>query len=508
MLLHEAFIRSAQRSPAKEAIVDGARRITYAELLRKVLTLAHVLRDEGVEPGDRVVIFLESSLEYAVAVHAVLAAGGVCVPVSAMTKEDKLAFILGEAGARVLLTHTLLDVAWVPALARAGTPTACIATGVRTRDFAIPVRDWPVEQESPGTIDTPCTDQDLAMLIYTSGSTGSPKGVMLTHLNVTSAWASVQAFLGLRQNDVVGLVLPPVFSYGLINLLMALGEGATVVIERAAAFPEKVARTLERERVTVFPGVPTLFSALLALTDMRRFDLSAMRLVTNAAAHLSSDRVDRLRALLPGAQLLSMYGLTECVRVTFLPPDEIDRRRGSVGRGMPNQEHWLIDENGRRLPHGATGQLVVRGDHVMRGYWRRPADTAERLKLVEGAGEPVLHTGDLFRTDADGFLYFVSRMDDIIKTRGEKVAPKEIENAIYEMEGVVDCAVVGVADESLGEAIKAYVTVRPGTTLRASDIIRHCLARLENHMAPKFVEFVSALPRTESGKIRHASLRR
>jgi acyl-CoA synthetase (AMP-forming)/AMP-acid ligase II len=346
------------------------------------------------------------------------------------------------------------------------------------------------------------------MLIYTSGSTGLPKGVMLTHRNVTSAWASVQSFLKFGPSDVVGLVLPPVFSYGLINLLMALGEGATLVIERAVAFPVKVAQTLERERVTVFPGVPTLFHSLLALADLGRFDLAAIRLVTNAAAHLSNIHLDRLLALLPGAEVMPMYGMTECIRVTFLPPDEIDRRPGSVGRGMPNQEHWLVDEEGRRLPRGATGQLVVRGNHVMRGYWQRPADTAERLKPGEDRGGPVLHTGDLFRTDADGFLYFVSRMDDIIKTRGEKVAPKEVENAIHEIDGVVDCAVVGVADELLGEAIKAYVTVQHGATLGVSDIIKHCLARLESHMAPKYVEFVSTLPRTESGKIRHASLRR
>jgi acyl-CoA synthetase (AMP-forming)/AMP-acid ligase II len=195
------------------------------------------------------------------------------------------------------------------------------------------------------------------------------------------------------------------------------------------------------------------------------------------------------------------------MRVTYLPPDELERRPGSVGRGMANQEHWLVGEDGRRLPNGATGELVVRGSHVMGGYWARPAETAERLKAGELAGERVLHTGDLFRSDDEGFLYFVGRMDDIIKTRGEKVAPREVENAIYELEGVVDCAVIGVADDALGQAIKAYVTLRPDADLGARDIIKHCLARLENHMAPKFVEIVDVLPRTESGKIRHASLR-
>jgi acyl-CoA synthetase (AMP-forming)/AMP-acid ligase II len=288
---------------------------------------------------------------------------------------------------------------------------------------------------------------------------------------------------------------------------MGLGVGATVVLERAAAFPVKIAEMLERERVTVLPGVPTLFTALLGIAQLDRFDLRSMRILTNAAAALSINHVQRLRKAFPHAQLFSMYGLTECMRVTYLPPDELERRPGSVGRGMANQEHWLIDSSGQRLPNGSTGELVVRGRHVMRGYWKRAAENEQRFLDCEITGERALRTGDLFRTDDEGFLYFVARMDDIIKTRGEKVAPREVENAIYELEGVVDCAVIGVTDESLGEAVKAFVTLRPGSELAARDIVKHCLARLENHMAPKFVEFVDELPRTESGKIRHASLR-
>ena len=215
----------------------------------------------------------------------------------------------------------------------------------------------------------------------------------------------------------------------------------------------------------------------------------------------------RLRTTLPQARLYSMYGLTECKRASYLPPEELERRPGSVGRGMPNQEHWLVDDEGRRLPHGSTGELVVRGAHVMRGYWERPVETAQRLRPGPIDGERVLYTGDLFRTDAEGFLYFVSRRDDIIKSRGEKVAPREVENVIYKLDGVVGCAVVGIPDDTLGEAVKAYVALRAGCPLAPRDIIRHCLANLESHMAPKVVEIVDDLPRTDSGKIRHASLR-
>lgn len=508
MLLHEAFLHSAARLPDKTAIVSGHQRVAYERLLGDVLSLACVLRDAGIDPGDRVVILLENSIEYVVAVHAVLVAGGVIVPVSATTKCDKVAFILADTKARALLTHALLAPAWAPAIERSPSLTVCCVAGTPAvaQDDAR-VRLWPTGDEPVASIEPSRIDEDLAALIYTSGSTGMPKGVMLTHLSMTSAWSSVQAYLGLRDSDVIGLALSPVHSYGLYNMLMGLGLGATVVLERGAAFPVKVADMLVRERVTVFPGVPTLFGALLGLREATRFDFGAVRILTNAAAALSVTHIERLRALFPRAQLYSMYGLTECIRVTFLPPDELDRRPTSVGRGMPNQQHWLVGEDGLRLPHGSTGELVVRGSHVMRGYWGRPEATADRLRPGDLPGELVLHTGDLFRTDSEGFLHFVARKDDIINTRGEQVAPREIENAICELEGVAECAVVGVADEALGQAIKAYVSLEAGATLGASDIIKHCLARLENHLAPKFVEFVDALPRTDSGKIRHASLR-
>jgi len=288
---------------------------------------------------------------------------------------------------------------------------------------------------------------------------------------------------------------------------MGLGLGATVVLERLAVFPVKLLETLQRERVTVFPGVPSLFAAILGVKELSRFDLDSLRILTNAAAALPEAHLQRLRAAFPQARLYSMYGMTECKRISYLPPEDIDARPGSVGRGMPNQEHWLIDEQGWRLPNGSTGELVVRGSHVMRGYWERPGETAERLRPGPFAGEMVLFTGDLFRTDEAGYLYFVSRKDDIIKTRGEKVAPKEVENTIHQLGDIASCAVVGVADETLGQAVKAFVVLRPGSGLTPRDVIRHCLAHLESYMVPKFVEIVDELPRTESGKIRHASLR-
>lgn len=504
MLLHDAFDATCRRAPAKLALVCGDERVSYAELSARVSTLAAALQARGLRAGDRVALFLESSIDFAVAVHAVLRAGGTFMPISPLTRHDKLAYMLNDTRAAVLLTQQRLAPQWEPALARSPSVHSCIVRDAP--EAADRIVDWPHEQAA-AVVTRPRIDQDLAAIIYTSGTTGVPKGVMLTHLNMRSAWNSVQAYLGLREDDVIGLALSPSFSYGLYYLLMGLGLGATVVIERAASFPVKVVEGLARERVTVFPGVPTLFSAILGLSTLRDHDLSSLRILTNAAAALPVGHVERLRELLPRARLFSMYGMTECKRISYLPPEELQRRPDSVGRGMPNQECWLVDAQGQRLPPGSVGELVVRGAHVMRGYWDKPAETAERLRPGPLPGEQVLHTGDIFRSDAEGWLYFVARSDDIIKSRGEKVSPREVENAIYAIDGVVDCAVIGVPDPLLGEAVKAFVTVREGAELNERAVIRHCLATLESYMAPKQVVFVDELPRTDSGKIRKRDLR-
>jgi acyl-CoA synthetase (AMP-forming)/AMP-acid ligase II len=246
----------------------------------------------------------------------------------------------------------------------------------------------------------------------------------------------------------------------------------------------------------------------MALKSLQQFDLSSLRMITNTAAALSETHIQRLRGLFPQAKLFSMYGLTECKRVTYLPPEQLDIRPTSVGRGMPNEEVWLVDDEGRRLPNGSTGELVIRGSHVMRGYWERPDETARRLKPGPLPGEMVLYSGDLFRTDEEGWLYFVARRDDIIKTRGEKVSPREVENAIQSLPGVLEVAVIGVDDELLGQAIKAFITLEPGVHVTDRDVKQHCLTRLEAFMAPKYIQFVDALPKTDTGKIKKTGLAR
>jgi amino acid adenylation domain-containing protein len=510
MLLHHLFETTAARLPENPALVADGQRLTYGEMNRRADLLAAELQQRGVQRGDRVTLFLDNSVEMVIGIYAALKAGAVFMPVNPLTKAHKLTYLLQDSEATVLLTHRALQSVWHQSLAQAPSVRCCMVAGandaggreVDARVAALPPLDGAGGRpQYRGTI-----DQDLASIIYTSGSTGDPKGVMLTHLNMVSAARSISTYLELQQDDIILCALPLAFDYGLYQILMSGLVGSTVVLERSFTFPVKVLEVMVREKVTVFPGVPTMFAMLMALNTLSAFDLSALRSITNTAAALPEDHILKLRRLFPQARLFSMYGLTECKRVTYLPPDQLDVRPTSVGRGMPNEEVWLVDEAGRRLPNGSTGELVIRGSNVMRGYWRKPEETAKRLKPGPLPGEMVLYSGDIFRTDDEGYLYFVARKDDIIKSRGEKVSPREVENVIYKLDGVLECAVVGVPDDVLGQAIKAVVALKPGFSYQEREIIKHCMAHIESFMVPKYVEFVDGLPKTDTGKIKKTGL--
>jgi long-chain acyl-CoA synthetase len=508
MLLHHFFEQTAARLPGKTALVADGLRYTWAQLDERANQLAAALQQRGVVRGDRVALFLDNTVEMVVGVWAALKAGAVFMPINPLTKHDKLAYLLNDSRASALISQTTLGGVYRHALDHNTTVHTAFIVGLKEPADAR-VLPYPVDVTAK-LADPQLIDQDLAAIIYTSGSTGDPKGVMLTHLNMASANRSVSTYLGLLESDIILCALPLAFDYGLYQVLMAARVGATIVLERSFTFPVKVLENMTQERVTVFPGVPTMFSMLMAIKTLAEHDLHTLRMITNTAAALSEEHIRKLRGLFPQAQLFSMYGLTECKRVTYLPPDQLDARPTSVGRGMPNEEVWLVDEAGQRLPNGSTGELVIRGSNVMRGYWEKPDETAKRLKpgpSVGGpAGEMVLVSGDLFRTDAEGYLYFVSRKDDIIKSRGEKVSPREVENALHALEGVYEVAVVGVPDDLLGQAVKAFVVLKPGVSYTEREVIKHCLGHLESFMAPKYVEFVETLLKTDTGKIKKTGL--
>jgi long-chain acyl-CoA synthetase len=347
-------------------------------------------------------------------------------------------------------------------------------------------------------------DLDLACLVYTSGSSGEPKGVMCDHSNVVFATSSIIEYLQNDEDDVVLSVIPMSFDYGLYQVLMVFKFRGTLILERGFAYPAMILKRIAEERVTGFPLVPTIMARLLQM-DLDACNFSSVRYVTNTAAALPPSHIMEFRKKFPHVSIMSMYGLTETKRTLYLPPDQIDVRPGSVGVAIPGTEVWLEDEKGGRLGPNTVGELVVRGRHVMRGYWNDPGATAARYRPGQLPGERICYSGDLFRMDSEGYFYFVGRKDDIIKSRGEKVAPKEIENVLYMLPGVVEAAVIGVPDSILGEAIKAFL-VCPGAALTVREVLAHCRTYLEDFMLPKYVEFRDELPKTPSGKIRKADL--
>lgn len=513
-LVHHFLTDSAARTPDATALVVGETRWTFADVDRASDALAATLQARGVGRGDRVAIMADNGAELVVALWAALKAGGVFVVVNPTTKADKLAYVLGDCGVRLVVAHSRLARVVVPALAESPSVTAALWVGgvpdtARSDDAAVHLHhgDWAealdagdAEPRDPGLVDA-----DLAGLIYTSGSTGRPKGVMLTHRNVAhNAW-SISTYLGLRSDDVVACLLPLSFDYGLFQVLMGARVGCAVVVETGFAYPRDTLVRLAETGVTVLPGVPTIFATLLQHAPFD-VDLSAVRLLTNTAAALPPAHIRRLQGAFPHARVFCMYGLTECTRVSWLDPDRLDDKLGSVGKAMPNTEAYVVDENGKRAAPGVVGELVVRGASVMRGYWGKPDATAAVLRPGEIDGEQVLHTGDQFWADEDGFLWFVGRDDDVFKCRGEKISPAEVEHVLYELDAVAEAAVVGVSHEIDGTAVRAVVVPREGATLDEALVRRHCRSRLEGYMVPRFVEVRSTLPKTDSGKIRRASL--
>jgi len=510
LLVQDFLEHSADRLPEKTALVCDGQRLTYAQVDEMANRLAHALVAGGVVRGDRVGLYLHNSVELVVGIFATLKAGAVFVAINATTKRDKLHYILNNCRATALIVDVRADLAGliedaapaVPSLRRvilAGKGTA-EGAGAQCVTFENALSKSDAKRPRRQGIDL-----DLACLIYTSGTTGDPKGVMSDHSNVVFAASAIIEYLENRESDVVIDVLPLSFDYGLYQLLMTFKFGGTLVLEKSFTYPAAVLKKMEQERVTGFPGVPTVYAMLVPM-DLSAFDLSSLRYLSNTAAALPVSHIEEIRKKFPKATLYSMYGLTETKRTLFLPPAELDRRPGSVGVPIPGTEAWVEDESGQRLGPGEVGELVVRGRHVMRGYWEAPEATNKRYRPGSIPGERSCYTGDLFRMDEDGFFYFVGRRDDIIKSRGEKVPPKEVEAALYNLAGVREAAVIGISDPVLGQAIKAFVVVADGATLTDKQVLAHCRAHLEDYMVPKHVEFRAELPKTSSGKITKTGL--
>lgn len=500
-LLQETLLASVAAQPDETAIVADDSRVSYREIAGYASGLAHALQARSVARGDRVVIFMENGWACAASIFAVLLAGGVFVVVHPQTKRDKLAFIVRDAGARVLLSE--------PSLARVFGAVADEFPGLQVMCAGVApaglARTETIEKALNGLPETPPAQSaittDLAALIYTSGTTGYPKGVMHTHQSLLFALESINEYLGFKPDDRLFSALSLSFGYGLFQWLSAIRAGARLVLERSFAYPVLAFRRMHTEDVTSFAGVPTVFAMMLAQDARQSLRFPSVRILTNAAAALPPAFLNGIEQMFPSAGLYLMHGQTECIRAAYLRPALAAKKPESVGGAIPGTELMLLDEDGHSVHRGEVGMLHVRGPHVMRGYWNQPNKSAEVLVQGFVPGESILKTGDLFRQDADGDLYFVARSDDMIKSRGEKVSPAEVEAAIYSHPAVREVLVAGVPDALLGQAVCAFVSLRDGATLSEHQVKRMCAERVENFMVPKHVVFLAALPMTDNGKL-------
>lgn len=498
----------ARQLPDKLAVHAGATRMTYRELDLLSDGFAAHLQSLGVDRGDRVVICLGNVPEMVVAFWATLKAGAVVSPVGVELQDSKIEYMLRDSGAKVFVTTSdrkdnftaLLE--GIPSLEKIlwYGPEDATPDGVENLNIAM-------AGSAEALLPSNHIDIDLAMIIYTSGSTGEPKGVMHTHRSMLTAGDSLGTYLDYREEDKVICALPLSFDYGLYQVILCARVGATLILEKDVSWPVLFLKKIAKEKATILPAVPTLFTLLCSQNKKFGLDMSSIRAVTNTGAALTRKHIEEIQEGFPKTQIYSMYGLTECKRCTWLPPEDIDRKPGSVGFAIPNTEMWIAGEKGERLGPNQPGQLVIRGGTVMRGYWQKPEKTAEKLKDGPLPGEKVLHTGDRCMIDEEGYLYFLGRMDQMIKSRGVKVSPKEIEDYLYKLPTVKDAVVLGMPHPEFGEALYAFVRATPGQSLTTGEIQSYCKDGLETYKVPEWIEVLNSFPQTPNGKFNLLALK-
>lgn len=489
--VHDRLNWQSANSPCeKVAVVDGARRITYADLLARSRGHATLLKELGVRRGDRVAIFLRRSVEAVIALFGTWFAGGVAVVINELLRARQVHYIVEHSEAACMVTDTrqLLS---VPDLPRD-------RLNVVTMDQLGPLRE-PCPPE-------PVIGADLALIIYTSGSTGFPKGVMVSHDGLLSGAIIVSEYLHLTERDVILSLLPFSFDYGLNQALTALLTGGTVVIQRSL-FPPDICNTLQREGITGLAGVPTLWLQLTGRqSPFLKMAFPNLRYITNSGGRLPEQAVRLIRMAHPHVQVHLMYGLTEAFRSTTLPPDQVDHRASSIGKAIPNVEVLVINEEGEPCRPDEVGELVHRGANISMGYWRDPDATARVFRphpvkqFRNGSRELVVFSGDLVKMDGEGYLYFVGRRDQLIKSRSFRVSPEEIESCIVSSDLVSNVVSFAVPRDEGDSDIVVAVVPKDASSFREEALQQFCKNEMPEYMQPRLIWRMDEFPLTPSGK--------
>ena len=508
-MLHSFITQRARLKPDSIAVIQGRRQVSYFELERDIARIASFLLRNNVSKGDRVGILSKNSASYIAAYIGIQRAGGISVDINFQDSLHEIKTIVNHCAISVLIVEH--SYAAVAAEALSETPSVRMMIEIEKSPAGSPgvtqklpshiqYAKWGEIQGDDGgggDATTALSGSDIASIVYTSGTTGKPKGVMLSHDNYLANARSIIEYLRLSEHDKVMVVLPFCYSYGKSLLTTHLLAGGTLVLENSFMYPNAVFDKMVEESVTGFAGVPSTFAIMLNRTNIRNYRFPNLRYVTQAGGAMSPQHARELSLLLPNTQIYIMYGQTEATaRLTYIEPEDLLKRSGSIGKAIPGVEIDVIGEGDVPVSCGQEGEIAAGGKNIMVGYWNDPEQTSKVLKNGR------LYTGDIGRKDEDGYLYIVGRRSDMIKSGAHRISPKEIEEAILEMPEVHEVGVVGVPDDILGEAIRAVIVLKEGYERDPKKVQRHCQTKLASFKIPKEVVFADELPKTSSGKIR------
>lgn len=510
--LYHMLLNSVERNPDKTAIVDGARRYTYEDLWKQASSLAGTLQEQGLRSGDRVGIYLDKNWEAVAAMFGVIQAGGVFVNISPLLREAQLRHIMLDCGVRGLIGNMeMLQPLDLPQVEFTLYTGEVSDSGPPWSGRTAPL--GPALENGARTTKFSAIENSLSTIIYTSGSTGRPKGIMLSHRNLVAGAEIVSTYLENTADDRLLSVLPFNFDAGLNQLTTMIRVGGTLVLQRSR-LPGDILRNLRRESITGLGGVPPVWILLLqnrrSLCDK---PLTELRYITNTGGMIPNGHLQELRQLLPHTKIYLMYGLTEAFRSTYLPPEEIDRGPSCIGRAIPNTDIWVVNAEGQECAPGEVGELIHRGPTVALGYWGDEEKTRSVYRPNPFAppelqsSDQVVYSGDLITRDEEGFLYYIGRRDELIKTQGYRVSPQEVEEIIYENPSIHEAVVFGEADGAHGQSITALVSLKDGTSCGEDQVREHFTQIAPNYMVPKKIHILSELPKTSTGKFDRSILK-
>ncbi|AKN29608.1 AMP-dependent synthetase [Clostridium carboxidivorans P7] len=475
----------------EKAAVINKEQISYKEIYENINYVTNILRKKNYTKKDSVLVVSENSTFFIETYFGIMKNGSICVPINPATSEEDIKYIVEVLKIKLIF----LQEKYKKKIEK-----------LVSKEVEVYSKSDLEKLECSGNLNLDNTidiKEDVALIMFTSGSTAKPKGVMLTHYNLMYNTNSIIEYLNLTEKDRIESVLPFYYCYGLSLLNTHFRCGGSLVINNRFMFPQTVIDDINNYKCTGFAGVPSTYQILLRMTEIKKYKFPALRYITQAGGELPEIFITELSDILKDVEIYIMYGQTEATaRLSYLPPSQIKNKIGSIGKGIPGTELMVLDKNGILVKAGEMGEVVAKGGNIMKGYFNDGEETEKVLK------NGLLYTGDLAVIDEEGYIYIVSREKNIIKSAGNRISPKEIENVIVQISEIVECAVIGVEDDILGEAVKAFVVLKSSNcTIDSKFIIKYCSDRLPRFKVPKYIEFLKTLPKNSSGKVLLKSLK-